>query len=138
MLPLARPAAAPVEINRQTGLAISGFDPVAYFTEGKPVPGRAGLELNLGGVIWQFRNEGNRAAFAAHPEVYMPRFGGYDPVALARGTSVPGHPLTWVLHRKRLYLFYDEKARAAFLTDPGRIIVAAERKWPTLTRDIGQ
>ncbi len=138
LLPLARPAAGPVEINSQTGLAISGFDPVAYFTEGRPVPGRAGLELNLGGVIWQFRNEGNRAAFAAHPEVYMPRFGGYDPVALAHGTSVPGHPLIWMLLRERLYLFYDDKARATFQADPGRIIVAAERKWPAIAKGLGQ
>ena len=98
------------------------------------MPGRAGLELSLGGAVWQFRNEGNRAAFAEHPEVYMPRFGGYDPVAIARGVSVPGHPLIWAVVGERLYLFYDADARAAFLADPGRILVAAERKWPALAR----
>lgn len=138
LLPIARPAAAPVEVNTKTGLAISGFDPVAYFTEGKPVQGKAGLELNLGGVVWRFRNAGNRAAFAAHPEVYAPRFGGYDPVALARGTAVPGHPLIWALLRQRLYLFYDDEARADFLADPGRILVAAKRKWPAIAKDISQ
>lgn len=138
LLPAGQLAAAPVEVNTQTGLAISGFDPVAYFTEGKPLQGKAGLELRLNGAIWQFRNEGNRAAFAAHPEVYMPRFGGYDPVAIARGLSVPGHPLIWALVRKRLYLFYDDKARATFLADPGRIIVAAERKWPALAKGLSQ
>lgn len=136
--PVVRPAAEPIEVDSQTGLAISGFDPVAYFTEDKPVLGKAGLELRLGGVIWQFRNEGNRAAFAAHPEVYMPRYGGHDPVALARGTSVPGHPLIWAVLRERLYLFYDAGARAAFLADPGRIIVAAERKWPAIAKRLGQ
>ena len=110
---------------------------MAYFTDGKPELGRAGLELNFGGAIWQFRNEGNRAAFAEHPDVYMPRFGGYDPVAVARGTTVPGHPLIWALVGQRLYLFYDAKARAAFLADPGRIIVAAERKWPALAKGLG-
>ncbi len=138
LLPIAQPAAAPVEVDRQTGLAISGFDPVAYFTEGKPLLGQDGLELRLGGAVWRFRNEGNRAAFAAHPEVYMPRFGGYDPVALARGTSVPGHPLIWALVRQRLYLFYDENARTTFIVDPGRIIVAAERKWPAIAKGLGQ
>jgi hypothetical protein len=135
--PMVRPAAEPVEVNTQTGLAISGFDPVVYFTDGKPGLGRAGLELNFGGAVWQFRNEGNRAAFAKHPEVYMPRFGGYDPVAVARGITVPGHPLIWALVGQRLYLFYDAKARATFLTDPGRIIVAAERKWPALAKGLG-
>jgi len=110
---------------------------VAYFIDGKPVLGDASLELRLAGAVWRFRNEGNRGAFAAHPEVYMPRFGGYDPVALARGTAVPGHPLIWTLVRERLYLFYDDKARDTFLADPGRILVAAERKWPSIAKDIG-
>lgn len=137
-LPLPRLAAAPIEVDPHTGLAISGFDPMAYFTKGKPELGRSDLELSLGGAVWQFRNEGNRAAFAAHPEVYMPRFGGYDPVAVARGESVPGHPLIWVVVGQRLYLFYDTEARAAFMADPGRIIVEAERKWPAVAAQLGQ
>ena len=68
----------------------------------------------LDGAVWRFRNEGNRAAFADHPEVYMPRFGGYDPVAVARGVAVPGHPLFWAVAGERLYLFYSAEARAAF------------------------
>ena len=135
--PIARPAAEPIAVNAHTGLAISGFDPVAYFTDGKPELGRSGLELNLGGAVWQFRNEGNRAAFAERPDVYMPRFGGYDPVAIARGVSVQGHPLIWAVVGERLYLFYDAEARAAFLADPGRILVAAERKWPAMAKDLG-
>ena len=85
-------AAATTELivtNRYTGLAISGFDPVAYFTDSVPKVGRAELELGFAGAIWRFRNEGNRAAFAANPAVYMPRFGGYDPIAVARGTATP-------------------------------------------------
>jgi hypothetical protein len=136
--PVVRSAAGPVEVNSKTGLAISGFDPVAYFTDGKPEMGRAGLELSLGGAVWQFTNEGNRAAFAEHPDVYMPRFGGYDPVAVARGTTVPGHPLIWALTGQRLYLFYDAKARDTFLADPGRIIVAAERKWQAIAKGLGR
>ncbi len=125
-------------VDVQTGLAISGFDPVAYFTDGKPELGRAGLELSQGGAVWRFRNMGNRAAFAEHPEVYRPRFGGYDPLAVARGVTVPGHPLIWAVVGERLYLFYDEAARTTFLADPGRVIVAAERKWPALAGTTGQ
>jgi len=124
-------------INSETGLAISGFDPVAYFTEGKARFGRADLELDLGGAVWRFCNEGNRGAFASHPEVYAPRFGGYDPVAIGRERSVPGHPLFWTIVGQRLYLFYSDKSRAAFLADPGRIIDTAERKWPGLSQKIG-
>jgi hypothetical protein len=127
-----------IVIDADSGLALSGFDPVAYFTDGKPKIGRPGLELRRGDTIWRFRNEGNRAAFAEHPKVYTPRFGGYDPVAVARGVSVPGHPLFWSVTGDRLYLFYNAEARAAFLAEPGNIIEAAERKWPEVARDIGR
>ena len=123
-----------IVVNPESGLAISGFDPVAYFTDHKPIFGRPELELTLAGTVWRFHNEGNRAAFAEHPEVYMPRFGGYDPVAIARGNSVPGHPLFWTVTGERLYLFYSGKAREEFLASPGRIIEAATRKWPDVAR----
>ncbi len=125
-------------VNTQTGLALSGFDPVAYFTDGKPEFGRPDMELSLGGAVWRFRNEGNRAAFSEHPDVYMPRFGGYDPVAIARGTSVPGHPLFWSVVGGRLYLFYSDTARTAFAADPGGVIERATRKWPDVARTIGR
>jgi hypothetical protein len=74
--PLALRAATDNQLAVNTGLAISGFDPVAYFTEGKALFGRPELELNLDGAVWRFTNEGNRGAFAKHPEVYAPRFAG--------------------------------------------------------------
>src|SRR3954465_13275246 len=74
-----------VVINRYTGVAIDGFDPVAYFVEGAPKEGRADFELRSDGAVWRFQNEGNRAAFAGAPAVYTPRFGGHDPMAVARG-----------------------------------------------------
>ncbi|MGB7772742.1 MAG: YHS domain-containing (seleno)protein [Pseudolabrys sp.] len=107
------------------------------FTEGKALFGRPELELNLDGAVWRFSNKGNRGAFAKHPEVYSPRFGGYDPVAIGRGRSVPGHPF-WVVVGQRLYLFYSEQTRASFLADPGHIIDTAERKWPEVARNLGQ
>jgi hypothetical protein len=124
-------------VNADTGIAISGFDPVAYFTDHRPQIGHSDLELRAEGAIWRFENPGNKAAFAAHPEVYIPRFGGHDPVAIARGASVPGHPLFWAVVSERLYLFYSADARATFLTDPGRFIAAADRKWPKLARGAG-
>ncbi|HEX5212781.1 MAG TPA: YHS domain-containing (seleno)protein [Pseudolabrys sp.] len=126
----------PVVVNASTGLAISGFDPVAYFVDGKPKIGRANFELRLDGVVWRFINKGNRAAFAENPEVYRPRFGGYDPVAIARGNSVPGHPLFWAVDRQRLYLFYSAEARATFLAEPAAVIERATRKWPAVLQTI--
>ncbi len=119
-----------------TGLAISGFDPVAYFTNAAAVPGRPEFELRLKGVIWRFRNEGNRAAFATDPDVFTPRFGGYDPMAVARGASAPGHPELWAIAEERLYLFYSAAARDAFISASGPAIDAAERVWPAVLRTL--
>lgn len=127
-----------IVVDADSGLALSGFDPVAYFTDRKPKIGRSNLELRRDDTVWRFQNEGNRAAFAAHPEIYTPRFGGYDPVAIARGASVPGHPLFWSVTSERLYLFYSAETRAAFLAQPGNIIEAAERKWAEVARTIGR
>ncbi len=113
-----------------TGLAINGFDPVAYFTDGAARPGSADLEYRAGGVIWRFRNEGNRAAFAAAPHIYRPRFGGYDPVAVARGVGTAGHPDIWMISGNQLYLFYNVQARAAFAADPLGIARNADQRWP--------
>ncbi len=117
-----------------TGLAISGFDPVAYFVDAAAKPGRREIELRLAGTTWLFRNDGNRAAFASDPDVYMPRFGGYDPTAMARGVALPGHPDLWAIAKRRLYLFYTAAARDAFIADPDAVAEAAEEKWPDVQR----
>lgn len=123
-------------LDLHSGFAMSGFDPVAYFTEGKPLPGRPEFEYDLRGTTWRFRNEGNRAAFAADPKVYVPQFGGYDPIALARGVATAGYPQVWLIVDKRLYFFYSSQARAAFAADPQSAIAAAAAKWPEVLRTL--
>jgi hypothetical protein len=121
-----------IVVDRNSGLAISGFDPVAYFTDAKPLPGKGEFEQAVAGAVWRFRSAGNRAAFKADPDVYMPRFGGYDPVGVARGVAVPGNPMLWVISDERLYLFYSEETRAEFTDDSDRTIAAAARGWPSI------
>jgi hypothetical protein len=112
-----------------TGLAISGYDPVAYFTDTAPVAGKAEFELQYERVVWRFRSSGNRAAFESHPAVYQPRYGGYDPVGVGRGVALVGNPLVWAISGERLYLFYNEQSRAAFVTSPQSVISAADGRW---------
>jgi hypothetical protein len=131
-------AEPPIVVNSDTGLALSGVDPVAYFAEGKPVFGRADVELSRFGTVWRFRNVGNRTAFTENPEIYMPQFGGYDPVGIGRGRAIAGHPLIWTITGERLYLFYSEADRTAFLADAARIIAAAQRRWPEVARTAGR
>jgi hypothetical protein len=131
-LPLSHSRAATTErivMDPNRGLALSGFDPVAYFTDGKPLMGRGDLEMDFAGATWRFRNEGNRAAFAENPEVYLPMFGGYDPVAVTRGAATAGHPQIWLISGERLYLFYNSEARNAFAAAPEEVAAAATIKW---------
>jgi hypothetical protein len=121
-----------VVIDRHTGLAIGGFDPVAYFVEAEPMLGKGDFEYAMAGTVWRFRNEGNRAAFVDKPEVYMPRFGGYDAVAVARDVGVPGDPRLWLIVEDRLYLFYSPEARTTFAGNFKTIVEAAERSWPAV------
>jgi hypothetical protein len=133
------PAAATTErivVDWHTGLAIGGYDPVAFFTDGKAMAGSADFELRSGGVIWRFRNPGNRAAFAARPDIYMPRYGGYDPLGIAEGVTVAGNPNVWLISGERLFLFYDRARFDQFAADPDRVIASADRKWPDVQRDL--
>jgi hypothetical protein len=127
-----------VVTNRFSGLAIEGFDPVAYFVESQPVQGLREFEASAEGVVWRFHNEGNRAFFLAHPEVYGPQFGGYDPVDVARGVTVAGNPLFWVISGERLYLFAFEANRDAFIADPNHYIEQARARWPALLQGLAQ
>ncbi len=136
-LPVTRAATTErIVVDWHTGLAIGGYDPVAFFTDGKPVAGSPDFELRYGGAVWRFCNIGNREAFAERPDVYMPQFGGYDPVAVARGVAVAGNPDHWLISGERLFLFYDRARLERFSADPERAIAAAERKWPDVSRTL--
>jgi hypothetical protein len=127
-----------VVVNRYSGLAIEGFDPVAYFVDARPLVGRPDFEASGAGAVWRFRNEGNRASFVAHPDIYGPRFGGYDPFDLARGVTYAGNPRFWLISEERLYLFGREENRDAFAADPARFLREANMRWPALEQDLAQ
>lgn len=127
-----------VVTDRYSGLAIGGFDPVAYFTDAMPRPGSPDFELSDEGTVWRFLNEGNKAEFAAHPEIYGPQFGGYDPVDVARGVSYPGNPRLWLISGRRLYLFGREESRDAFAKAPAKYIGDARNRWPDLQKTLAR
>ncbi|HEX4043558.1 MAG TPA: YHS domain-containing (seleno)protein [Xanthobacteraceae bacterium] len=135
--PLPRAAAGEhVVMDWHSGLAIDGYDPVGFFTEGRPVAGSDDYELRYGGAVWRFANLGNRAAFAADPDVYMPQYGGYDPVGIARGLAVAGNPNVWLIIGEKLFLFYSDDRREKFAAHPNRVTDAADRQWPAVARTL--
>ena len=127
-----------IVVNRFSGVAIEGFDPVGYFVDGTAEQGTAEFEANLWGAVWRFRNEGNRASFLAHPEVYGPQFGGYDPADIARGVTVAGNPRFFAIVAQRLYLFSREANRDAFAADPERFLYEVGKRWPALQQQLSQ
>jgi hypothetical protein len=124
--------------NRYSGLAIGGYDVLAYFIDARPELGLPDFEAAQGGAVWRFRNEGNRDSFVAHPEVYGPQFGGYDPVDLARGITVAGSPMFWIVYGDRLYLFGHEDARDSFAANPAPYLKEAKARWPAIEEQLAQ
>lgn len=141
--PIAGPIAAPAPQPRirwladpVTGIALGGYDPLAYFLDGRPERGDPTLQLDWGGTTWWFRNPGNLAAFRKDPEVYAPAFAGRCAFAVANGRPAEGSPLVHLIWHGRLLLFADPTARVAFLTDPDRLYQEALRRWPAIVEDL--
>ncbi len=111
---------------------------VSTFVDARPTAGLPEFEASQSGAVWRFRNEGNRASFVAHPDIYGPQFGGYDPIDLARGVTYGGNPRFWLIEGQRLYLFGREENRAAFIADPQRYLRNARQRWPGLEQKLSQ
>jgi hypothetical protein len=121
-------AAEPV--YTKDGLGLSGYDAVAYFTESMPVKGSPQLEYEWGGVRWRFSSAAHRDAFAASPERYAPRFGGYCAYAVSRNQLAPADPEAWKVVDGKLYLNYDKNVRALWEKELPQVIGQGERNWP--------
>jgi hypothetical protein len=86
-------------------LAIRGYDPVAYFTDGKPVRGMPAFEYRWDDYRWQFASAAHRDMFKADPVHYAPQFGNYCAMALSLGQVVVANPENWLISNGKLYVF---------------------------------
>ncbi|WP_019015971.1 YHS domain-containing (seleno)protein [Elioraea tepidiphila] len=116
----------------ENGVAIRGTDPVAYFVEGRPVPGRAELALDWAGATWRFATAANRDAFAADPARYAPAYGGFCAWAVAEGYTAPIDPAAWRIVEGRLYLNYSRTIQRRWDRDIAGNIGRADANWPRL------
>lgn len=112
-----------------TGIAIGGFDPVAYFTDGMPRRGSPDHEIYWAGGYWRFVSEGNQAAFEAAPEAFAPAYGGHGLVGMAGGFAQESNPELFAIHRNRLFLFYRSTDLPAFRQNPDAMVNAADAAW---------
>jgi len=119
-------------IYNQDGLAIGGYDPVAYFTLGRPVWGRSNITHTWKNVTWQFDSEKHRDAFAANPEKYAPQYGGYCAYAAAKGSLAPTDARAWAIVDGKLYLNYSPAIQERWKSNMFGYISRADKKWPAL------
>jgi YHS domain-containing protein len=114
------------------GLALRGYDPVAYFDGGKPVKGQAKYSAAFNGSQYWFISAQHRQAFLKEPIRYIPQFGGFCTVGASYGQKVDADPSTGRVVNGKLYVNYNMKAQAIFDKDPLDSIKRAEEKWPSV------
>lgn len=116
------------------GAALRGYDPVAYFTEGKPVKGLPRYTYEYKGSKFLFASAGNLKAFGDHPETYAPQFGGFCAFGTANGIKVSTQPDAFAVVDGKLYLNHDAKVQARWKDDVKGNIALAEKNWPEVAR----
>jgi YHS domain-containing protein len=110
-------------VNTEHGLAIKGYDPVSYFTTGKPTPGLAQFSTTFKGAIYRFVSAENRDRFIAAPENFVPQYGGYCAYAISLNKIADVDPDQWAIVNNKLYLNNGFLAQTLWSLDkPGNIV----------------
>ncbi len=112
--------------------ALRGYDPVAYFTHGRPVEGSERFTHQWQGATWRFASAENRDSFAADPERYAPQYGGYCAWAVSQGYTASTDPEAWRIVDGKLYLNYSKSVQRRWEKDIPGNIGKADRNWPEL------
>jgi YHS domain-containing protein len=120
----------------RNGLAIDGHDPVAYFTEQKPVKGSPEFRVEFEGATFQFASAAHRDAFVADPSKFVPQYGGYCAYGMARGYKAKIDPAAFTVVSHKLYLNYSEAVRSRWLADVPGYIQKADANWPEVQMSI--
>lgn len=124
---------APIYTGIVKGVAVGGYDPVAYFTENKPVKGNPAIAFEHAGTQWHFSSEANREAFKKEPAKYAPQYGGYCAWAVSQGYTAHGDPTAWTINNGKLFLNYNQSVKAGWEKDIPGNVTKANQNWPKLT-----
>jgi YHS domain-containing protein len=124
--------AVPALAQDSRPLALKGYDPVAYFTDGKPVEGVAQYELAFDGQRYRFASAQHRDLFKASPDKYAPQFGGLCAMNLSRGVKRESDPHNWVISNGNLYVFAGERGAQNFAADAQATTARAAANWKTM------
>jgi YHS domain-containing protein len=119
----------PVNVTKE-GLAIKGYDPVAYFTEGRPVKGKKEFQYEWKGAKWRFASAEHRDLFKSNPDRYAPQYGGYCAYAISQGKIADIDPYAWNIVNGKLYLNLNKDVQKLWSKNIPGYIRKADRNWP--------
>jgi hypothetical protein len=114
------------------GVAIKGYDPVAYFTLGKATVGTNDFTFQWNNALWKFSNAEHLALFKANPNKYAPQYGGYCAYGCSENHQSPTDPLAWTILNGKLYLNYSAKVKSLWIKDTDNRIISADKYWLSL------
>ena len=130
------PAQAADELNVVPGfsiagapLALHGYDPVAYFTQGRPARGSDALVHVHEGAAYRFSSQAHLDRFKQDPELFLPQYGGFCAYGVSVGKKFDGDPRLWKIEDGKLYLNLNEEIYATFLEDVDGNVEKADRNW---------
>jgi hypothetical protein len=118
------------EYFERGGVALDGYDPVAYFTEQQPVKGSPDFQFVHRSSTFQFASDSHRRAFVADPDKYAPQYGGYCAYGMAKGYKAKIEPVAFTVVDGKLFLNYNDNLRAHWLSDISGYIRRADANWP--------
>lgn len=125
--------ASPSALNVDAqGLAIHGYDPVAYFVAKTPTPGKSSITHMYQGTSYRFVSVANRDSFAANPQNYVPQYGGFCAMGVALDKKLDGDPQAWRVVDGKLYLNVNKDVQKKWLEDVPGNLKKAEANWPLI------
>jgi hypothetical protein len=122
-----RPTAA-----EPAALAIKGYDPVAYFVDGRPIRGLPEIEYEWDERRYRFSSAQHRDLFRADPVRYAPQFANFCAMSLAHGELVEADPESWLINADKLYIFGKREGPELFRQNLARNIVEANQNRPLI------
>ncbi|MGH6893854.1 MAG: YHS domain-containing (seleno)protein [Dongiaceae bacterium] len=129
---LAAGPAAAEKVFVRDGVGVSGYDSVAYFTDGAPTPGSDQFTAEHAGVTYKFATAEHRDLFAAEPGKYLPQYGGHCAYAAAKGAVASTDPEAFTVLDGKLYLNFSQDIRQRWQPRATEFIKTADANWPKI------
>ncbi len=127
-------AFAQTVLRDRNGVAVEGYDVVAYFTLGEATEGNPEISAEHAGARYFFVSNEHRELFLEDPEAYLPQYGGYCAYAVSRGGTASIQPELWTIHDDRLFLNFNNRTHRRFEADLQGMITSADENWPGIRR----